>query len=296
MDDLKFPVRVSYSFSHCLRFSSPTACTRAMCILCKPTPRPIRRPVLSECAPSVLFDLASTSTAPPPTTYPTLSSERTTSDNTSSEFKEESCSVEPQVATDSWNDETTLSSESEPTAVAAAAALIPRSAGDGGAVKRPMNAFLLWAREQRKRVSGSNPDMSNSDVSSSLGGLWRRLSALEKLPYKKEAERLRQEHRKDHPGYYRHCPRTRPLTKDKAVVERTRRKIDELLKSPDLEELMCCSDPHPEDSEGDSSPIYDTPPTELGEATEGRWQSAPSLVKVSTSDESISSGKPLSQR
>ena len=40
-------------------------------------------------------------------------------------------------------------------------------------VKRPMNAFLLWARGERKRVSSDGYGVSQTSLSKLLGETWR---------------------------------------------------------------------------------------------------------------------------
>lgn len=40
-------------------------------------------------------------------------------------------------------------------------------------IKRPMNAFLLWARGERKRVSSDGYGVSQTSLSKLLGETWR---------------------------------------------------------------------------------------------------------------------------
>lgn len=40
-------------------------------------------------------------------------------------------------------------------------------------VKRPMNAFLLWARGERKRMSSDGFGVSQTSLSKLLGETWR---------------------------------------------------------------------------------------------------------------------------
>ncbi|KAL4231936.1 Transcription factor SOX-30 [Mactra antiquata] len=70
-----------------------------------------------------------------------------------------------------------------------------------GRIKRPMNAFMVWAREYRSYLATSMPHATNSEISVKLGQIWASMKADDKRTYYDIAEKIKTKHRKDYPGW-----------------------------------------------------------------------------------------------
>ncbi|XP_047454522.1 transcription factor SOX-4b [Mugil cephalus] len=70
-----------------------------------------------------------------------------------------------------------------------------------GHIKRPMNAFMVWSQIERRKIMEQSPDMHNAEISKRLGKRWKLLRDGDKIPFIREAERLRLKHMADYPDY-----------------------------------------------------------------------------------------------
>ena len=90
-------------------------------------------------------------------------------------------------------------------------------------IPRPMNCFMAWAQQQRKKLAGLHPELQNSEISKILGKMWRELSLQEKEVWRKEACRLKAEHLTKYPDY-KYRPRAKKKRGAKAISTAEKRR------------------------------------------------------------------------
>jgi len=69
-----------------------------------------------------------------------------------------------------------------------------------GKIKRPMNAFMVWARSHRTKMIEHNARSTNSEISMKLGDLWNQMTHEEKQPFYEEAKLIKDKHKEQFPG------------------------------------------------------------------------------------------------
>ncbi|KAJ3585811.1 hypothetical protein NHX12_012220, partial [Muraenolepis orangiensis] len=84
-----------------------------------------------------------------------------------------------------------------------------RDRKDKDRIKRPMNAFMVWARARRPVLSRDHPRVASADISVRLGTEWTALTEDEKAPYYQESWRLKVIHQQQFPGWTYKPPRRR---------------------------------------------------------------------------------------
>jgi len=100
-----------------------------------------------------------------------------------------------------------------------------------GHIKRPMNAFMVWSKIERRKIMEQSPDMHNAEISKRLGKRWKMLKDSEKIPFIREAERLRLKHMADYPDY-KYRPKKKPKLDSSKSSAPSPEKCGKIAKTP----------------------------------------------------------------
>ncbi|KAF7966372.1 hypothetical protein HWV62_38921 [Athelia sp. TMB] len=86
-------------------------------------------------------------------------------------------------------------------------ALITQTLNTDGTPKRPMNAFMIFARRRRPQVSADNQSMRTGEISKILSKEWNAMEMVDKQFYLDQAKQLKDTFNSKYPDYvYRRRP------------------------------------------------------------------------------------------
>lgn len=95
----------------------------------------------------------------------------------------------------------------------------PGKTGSTGRVPRPPNAFMIYGKENRRRLSAEYPGSTNKEISKLLGEKWQSLDDSVKSEYRESAKKALQEHRNKYPDY-QYIPTEARIRKQRKAAEK----------------------------------------------------------------------------
>lgn len=135
-------------------------------------------------------------------------------------------------------------------------ALTSQTLNADGTPKRPMNAFMIFARKRRPQISAANQMMRTGDISKILSKEWNAMEMSEKKFYLDQAKKLKDNFNNKYPDYvYRRRPNN----------SRKKRKPDAEAQSPTEQSVggdtddASVDDPSPVDPEDQSRDPHSAP-------------------------------------
>ncbi|EKM60254.1 uncharacterized protein PHACADRAFT_23667 [Phanerochaete carnosa HHB-10118-sp] len=135
-------------------------------------------------------------------------------------------------------------------------ALTSQTLNADGTPKRPMNAFMIFARKRRPQISAANQMMRTGDISKILSKEWNAMEMAEKKFYLDQAKKLKDNFNNKYPDYvYRRRPNN----------SRKKRKPDADAQSPTEHSVggdtddASVDDPSPVDAEDQSRDPHSAP-------------------------------------
>ncbi|XP_065827895.1 uncharacterized protein [Oscarella lobularis] len=94
-------------------------------------------------------------------------------------------------------------------------------------VKRPKNGFILFCSAKRPELQKLHPGVDNRVISTLLGNLWRDMDEEAKQPYRAESERLREQHKRDHPDWKYNVDHVKRIKRKMKMIKKWKNSMED---------------------------------------------------------------------